>query len=75
MIESFRYDIIKKGRYTMKINRVVGQNRLGNYLILYLDPELDKGLNGTIICRKIRLKGFEYETVPSFDSKYMIAWK
>jgi hypothetical protein len=59
----------------MKINKVVGQNRLGNYLILYLDPELDKGLNGTIICRKVRLKGFEYKTVPSFDSKYMIAFE
>lgn len=30
----------------MKVNKVVGQNRIGNYLILYLDPELDKGLNG-----------------------------
>ena len=59
----------------MKVNRVIGQNRLGNYLILYLDPELDKGLNGTIICRKVRLKGFEYKTVPSFDSKYMIAFE
>ena len=59
----------------MKINRVVGQNRLGNYLILYLDSELDKGLNGTIICRKVRPKGFEYETVPSFDSKHMIAFE
>jgi hypothetical protein len=59
----------------MKINKVVGQNRLENYLILYLDPELDKGLNGNIICRKVRLKGFEYETVPSFDSKYMIAFE
>lgn len=59
----------------MKVNKVVGQNRIGNYLILYLDPELDKGLNGTIVCQKIRLKGFEYETVPSFDSKYMIAFE
>jgi hypothetical protein len=59
----------------MKINKVVGQNRLENYLILYLDPELDKGLNGNIICRKVRLKGFEYETVPSFDSKYIIAFE
>ena len=57
----------------MKVNRVIGQNRLGNYLILYLDPELDKGLNGAIICRKVILKGFEYEAVPSFDSKHMIA--
>ena len=57
----------------MKINKVVGQDRLGNYLILYLDSELDKGLNGTIVCRKVRLKGFEYEVVPSFDSKHMIA--
>ena len=59
----------------MKVNKVVGQNRIGNYLILYLDPELDKGLNGTIVCRKIRLKGFEYKTVPSFDSKHMIAFE
>lgn len=59
----------------MVINKVIGQNRLGNYLILYLDPELDKGLNGNIICRKVRLKGFKYETVPSFDSKYMIAFE
>ena len=59
----------------MKINKVVGQNRLENYLILYLDPELDKWLNGNIICRKVRLKGFEYETVPSFDSKYIIAFE
>ena len=59
----------------MKINKVVNQNRLGNYLILYLDPELDKGLNGTIVCRKIRLKGFEYDAVPSFGSKYMIAFE
>lgn len=59
----------------MKINKVVGQNRLGNCLILYLDPALDKGLNGTIVCRKIRLKGIEYDTVPSFDSKYMIAFE
>lgn len=59
----------------MKINKVVGQNRLENYLILYLDPELDKGLNGNIICRKVRLKGFEYEAVPSFDSKYIIAFE
>lgn len=59
----------------MKVNKVVGQNRLGNYLILYLDPELDKGLNGTIVCRKIRLKGSEYDTVPTFDSKYMIAFE
>ena len=42
----------------MKINKVVGQNRLGNYLILYLDPELDKGLNGAIICRKSNTKRF-----------------
>ena len=41
----------------MKVNKVVGQNRIGNYLILYLDPELDKGLNGAIICRKAILKG------------------
>jgi hypothetical protein len=57
----------------MKINKVVGQNRIGNYLILYLDPELDKGLNGAIICRKAILKGFEYEVIPSFDTKHMIA--
>lgn len=57
----------------MKTNKVVGQNRLGNYLILYLDPELDKGLNGAIVCRKAILKGFEYEVVPSFDSKHMVA--
>lgn len=57
----------------MKVNKVVGQNRIGNYLILYLDPELDKGLNGTIVCRKIRIKGFEYEVIPSFDTKHMIA--
>ena len=59
----------------MAINKVIGQNRLGNYLILYLDPELDKGLNGNIICRKVRLKGFEYKTVPSFDSRHMIAFE
>ena len=59
----------------MKVNKVVEQNRIGKYLILYLDPELDKGLNGAIICRKAILKGFEYETVPSFDSKYMIAFE
>ena len=59
----------------MKINKIVNQNRLGNYLILYLDPELDKGLNGNIFFRKIKLKGFEYDTVPSFDSKYMIAFE
>ena len=57
----------------MKVNKVVGQNRIGNYLILYLDPELDKGLNGAIICRKAKLKGFEYEVIPSFDTKNMIA--
>ena len=59
----------------MKINKVVGQNRLGNYLILYLDSELDKGLNGTIVCRKVRPKGFEYDVVSSFDSRYMIAFE
>ena len=59
----------------MKNNKVVDQNRLGNYLILYLDPELEKGLNETIACREIRLKGFEYDTVPSFDSKCMIAFE
>lgn len=59
----------------MNVNKVVGQNRLGNYLILYLDPELDKGLNGNIICRKVRIKGFEYKTVSSFDSKHMIAFE
>ena len=59
----------------MKVNKVVGQNRIGKYLILYLDPELDKGLNGAIICRKAILKGFEYDAVPSFDSKYMIAFE
>ena len=47
---------------SMKNNKVVDQNRLGNYLILYLDPELEKGLNETIACREIRLKGFEYDT-------------
>ena len=59
----------------MKVNKVVRQNRIGNYLILYLDPELDKGLNGAIICRKAILKGFEYEVIPSFDSKHMIAFE
>lgn len=59
----------------MKTNKIVNQNRLGNYLILYLDPELDKGLNGNIVCRKIKLKGFEYDTVSSFDSNYMIAFE
>ena len=57
----------------MKVNKVVGQNRIGNYLILYLDPELDKGLNGAIICRKAKLKGFEYEVIPYFYTKHMIA--
>ena len=57
----------------MKTNKIIGQNRLGNYLILYLNPELDKGLNGAIVCRKAILKGLEYEVVPSFDSKHMIA--
>ena len=59
----------------MKTNKIVNHNRLWNYLILYLDPELDKGLNGNIVCRKIKLKGFEYNTVPSFDSNYMIAFE
>ena len=40
-----------------------------------MDPELDKGLNGAIICRKAILKGFEYEVIPSFDSKHMIAFE
>ena len=59
----------------MKVNKVVGQNRIGNNLILYLDPELDKGLNGAIFCLKAILKGFEYEVIPSFDSKHMIAFE
>ena len=56
----------------MKVNKVVGQNRIGNYLILYLDPELDKGLNGAIICRKEKLKGFEYEVIRTCDAKHMV---
>jgi len=51
---------------------VIGQDRLGPHRILYFDPKENQGVNGVITCRKINIKGTEYEVIPSHDSKHTI---
>lgn len=57
----------------MTTNKVIGQHQIGPYTVLSLEPSMDEGIKGVIACRKVKIKGIEYDVVPSHDIKYTIA--